>query len=98
VSSDQPWGWEAFRDIACAALSDVLDNAVADLKPGDHLLDDIGLDSFGLLVFAAELEVRIGIGIPPSLDEPTGANMFQLVTSALQRQQAESSLVNGGAS
>jgi acyl carrier protein len=74
--------WDHFRAAAADALAATLDEPVAPLLPEHHLIDDLGLDSFGVLTFMSELEARLGATVPPSYDEPTLANLHRLVTDA----------------
>jgi acyl carrier protein len=85
AAGDRQWDWARFSGIACDALSAVLDPPVDDLRPGDHLLDDIGLDSFGLLLFVTELEHRLGAELPAADVEPTAENVYRLVRDTCRR-------------
>ncbi len=71
-------------DLFAVAVSDGLVAVGAEvpaegLGPQLHLVDDLGLDSFGVFAFAGELEVRLGRPVPPSDAEPTLANVYRLV-------------------
>ena len=71
-----------FLSVAEATLSGVLSEEIIDLKGTDHLLDDIGLDSFGVFVFVGELEVRLNVVFPPTDAEPTLNNLYRLAVGA----------------
>lgn len=76
--------WDRFQDVALAALVAVLPDFDGRLGPDDHLLDDVGLDSFAVLVFIGELEAGLGRILPPSQDEPTLSNLFALAQRDVQ--------------
>ena len=68
----------------CTAVRQALAATVADpptvaLRPDHHLQDDLGLDSFAMLTFVGELELRLGHAVPASAEEPTLANLHRLV-------------------
>jgi acyl carrier protein len=68
--------------LVAAATESVLGHEVGDLLPGDDLLDDVGLDSFGLLELGAELESRIGLVLPESDEPPTVGAFARIVVLA----------------
>lgn len=71
--------WDAFAVELEAALVDLLDEPVTGLAPATHLLDDLGLDSFGVLVLLGDVEDRFGVVLPASDAEPTAGHLFELV-------------------
>lgn len=76
--------WDQFRAAAGEALAATLDEPVGDLEPAHHLMDDLGLDSFGVLTFLGELEARLGWALPPTSDEPTLACYHRLAAVDLR--------------
>lgn len=75
------WSWDAFSRLMGEALAAVSEDlAGVELRPGDHILDDLGLDSIGVLLLVRELEDRLGVDCPPIEVEPTLANLYGLVT------------------
>jgi acyl carrier protein len=73
------WDWDGFAAELSASLVEVLDEPVTGLTPATHLLDDVGLDSFGILVLLGALEARFDVVLPASDDEPTAGHLFDLV-------------------
>jgi acyl carrier protein len=71
-------GWDAFSPVAAEALLAVAGKTVKAVHPTDHLLSDLGLDSFGVLVFLMELEDRLAVDLPATNAEPVLENVFRL--------------------
>jgi len=71
------------------AVAAVLGEDVGELAATDHLLDDVGLDSFGLLVLGAELEERLGVELPVSDEAPTVGVVIRTVIAATRHARAE---------
>jgi acyl carrier protein len=75
-------GWSAALAEVTTAVEIVLGHEAGELRVDDHLLDDVGLDSFALLVLASELEARLGVELPVSDEEPTVGAYVQAVLAA----------------
>jgi acyl carrier protein len=81
VGNDLSW------DDFCVAVVDGLQELDTSpppegLGPHHHLMDDLGLDSFGVFVLAGELELRLGRPVPSSEAEPTVGNLYRLLAGA----------------
>lgn len=74
--------WSAALALVAEAAEAVLGHEVGDLEATDNLLDDVGLDSFGLLVLTSELEIRLGADLPVSDEEPTVGAAARAVMAA----------------
>jgi acyl carrier protein len=73
------WDWDSFEPILNASVSAVLGEHIDGLNRSSHLLDDVGLDSFGVLVVLDVLEERLGVQFPAFDHEPTAGRLFELV-------------------
>ena len=78
MSNDLSW------DDFCAAVVDGLHELGTSappegLGPHHHLMDDLGLDSFGVFALAGDLELRLGRPVPPSDGPPTVGNLYRLL-------------------
>jgi acyl carrier protein len=82
VDGARPPGWSEALAEWMAAAESVLGHDVGELRVDDHLLDDVGLDSFALLVLASELEARLGVELPASDEEPTVGAYVRAVLAA----------------
>lgn len=75
------WGWDAFAVTLGETLTQLLDEPITGLTPTTHLLDDVGLDSFTVLVLREQLEARFAVELPPTDVEPTAGHLFELLTA-----------------
>ena len=71
--------WDQFLEVVRDSCARVTDAPIGQIQPSDHLLDDLGLDSFGVLVVVADLEDAYDVTFPAANDEPTVGNLYRLV-------------------
>lgn len=75
------WRWDDFAATLGETLTELLDEPVTELTPATHLLDDVGLDSFTILLLRDQLEERYAVRLPPTEVEPTAGHLFDLLTA-----------------
>jgi acyl carrier protein len=75
-------GWEAFLAALESSLSDLVDEDVSGLTRTTDLVDDLGLDSFAVLVLLDELEVRLAVSLPALHGQSTVGALFEAVELA----------------
>ena len=85
----RPTGWSDAAALVAEAVAAVLGEDVGELAATDHLLDDVGLDSFGLLLLGAELEERLGVELPVSDEAPTVGVVTRTVIAATRHARGE---------
>jgi acyl carrier protein len=69
-------GWDDFTAELRHALERIHHEPPPVLTGATHLLDDIGLDSFGVLELVVELEESLGLTLEASEAEPTVGALF----------------------
>lgn len=82
TDGDRRWAWDEFVPVLSDSLALALGEPVEGLSPSSHLVDDIGLDSFGVLVLLDQLEAELQVSLPAFEDEPTAGRIFELVVKA----------------
>jgi len=80
---DDELSWDRFIAVVSDGLNAMGVDPVEGMEPEDHLVDDLGLDSFGVLVLAGELEMRLGRTLPASNGEPTLENLYRLAAATV---------------
>ena len=75
---------ESLEALLWRMVARVSDDEPPDLTPDMHLMDDVGLDSFALLLLHTEIEDEVGVPLPPLDVEPTAANVCALIAEALR--------------
>jgi acyl carrier protein len=93
MPSNEQWNWDQFNRLACEILSEILHSPISNLRSPDNLLEHVGLDSFHLLSFTTELESRLEIELPGSLEEPTAGMFYHQTVDALNRPKDEPSII-----
>ncbi len=60
--------YEESLEITCELLRRHVDEARA-IRPSDHIQNDLGLDSLGVMELVADVETRFGVSIPSDMFE-----------------------------
>jgi acyl carrier protein len=75
--------WAQFAAVTEVVVDDVLGrHQQRPVQPVSHLADDIGLDSFDIIVLLHEIEARFGVSLGSSVTQPTVGHLFDLVREA----------------
>jgi acyl carrier protein len=59
-------GYEESLEITCQLLRRHVDVARA-IKPSDHIMNDLGLDSLGVMELVSDVENRFNVSIPSEM-------------------------------
>ncbi len=53
--------------VACELVRRHTDDARREIQPSDHIQNDLGLDSLGVMEFVSDIESHFGISIPAEM-------------------------------
>jgi len=79
IPTDGDETWAAYLAATRDIIARLVDDPEVSIAPDAHLLDDVGLDSFGVLVFITELEDRFGVLLPAGEEEPVLSTIYRHV-------------------